>query len=406
MRLEQKARGGKACAHPQRVRGQPARRGASVRCRVLSPPREEAEAVVRSSPEPSTSVDINVVRRPVSADMEQLVENLLNVVGNRHPMLMAAAQQIFGAGGKKLRPMLVFLVARATTKHMNGGCEARASSLQPAAVLIGTAPLPRTRSTRVVVSSPYVRRVAACTVGGPLRAVQLSMRANARLCPARRPEAALNRERACSDDITQRHRRLAEITEMIHTASLVHDDVLDECDTRRGARQPRLWLTSARRFARPTHRPDRRRCAKVHRRAYMCCVCVSARGLSGPASHCTCASRATTEPPGFAHSHALLSELSSQSTNAEYTALPRVSARASSLGTRILFVWHICGARVQQILEIRQRPPCHRGSCSVCPVAAQCTLRQADGRRCRAMGPSIMPLPTTPQACAVQGRRR
>ena len=31
------------------------------------------------------------------------------------------------------------------------------------------------------------------------------------------------------------HRRLAEITEMIHTASLVHDDVLDECELRRGA---------------------------------------------------------------------------------------------------------------------------------------------------------------------------
>jgi len=35
-------------------------------------------------------------------------------------------------------------------------------------------------------------------------------------------------------EITERQRRLAEITEMIHTASLVHDDVLDDCDTRRG----------------------------------------------------------------------------------------------------------------------------------------------------------------------------
>ena len=36
------------------------------------------------------------------------------------------------------------------------------------------------------------------------------------------------------EDITARHRRLAEITEMIHTASLVHDDVVDESDVRRG----------------------------------------------------------------------------------------------------------------------------------------------------------------------------
>lgn len=33
--------------------------------------------------------------------------------------------------------------------------------------------------------------------------------------------------------LTQRHRRLAEITEMIHTASLVHDDVVDEAALRR-----------------------------------------------------------------------------------------------------------------------------------------------------------------------------
>ena len=36
-------------------------------------------------------------------------------------------------------------------------------------------------------------------------------------------------------DLTTEQRRLAEITEMIHTASLVHDDVLDECSVRRGA---------------------------------------------------------------------------------------------------------------------------------------------------------------------------
>jgi geranylgeranyl pyrophosphate synthase len=35
-------------------------------------------------------------------------------------------------------------------------------------------------------------------------------------------------------DLTVKHRRLAEIVEMIHTASLIHDDVLDESDLRRG----------------------------------------------------------------------------------------------------------------------------------------------------------------------------
>lgn len=35
-------------------------------------------------------------------------------------------------------------------------------------------------------------------------------------------------------NITLKHRRLAEITEMIHTASLVHDDVVDDAEMRRG----------------------------------------------------------------------------------------------------------------------------------------------------------------------------
>lgn len=35
-------------------------------------------------------------------------------------------------------------------------------------------------------------------------------------------------------ELTTKHRRLAEIIEMIHTASLIHDDVLDESDMRRG----------------------------------------------------------------------------------------------------------------------------------------------------------------------------
>ncbi len=90
---------------------------------------------------------------PVEADLVLLTDNLKNLVGARHKILYAAAEHLFGAGGKRIRPAIVLLLARAT---------------QP------------------------------------------------------------------DRDITARHRRLAEITEMIHTASLVHDDVVDESATRRG----------------------------------------------------------------------------------------------------------------------------------------------------------------------------
>lgn len=58
-------------------------------------------------------------------DLEQLDERLRNVVGQRHPMLMAAADQIFGAGGKKMRPILCFLVARATQACAGNRCGRR-----------------------------------------------------------------------------------------------------------------------------------------------------------------------------------------------------------------------------------------------------------------------------------------
>jgi len=90
---------------------------------------------------------------PVDADLCQMTENLKKLVGARHPILYAAAEHLFGAGGKRLRPAIVLLASRATSPD------------------------------QTIYSS---------------------------------------------------HRRLAEITEMIHTASLVHDDVVDEAELRRG----------------------------------------------------------------------------------------------------------------------------------------------------------------------------
>ncbi|CAG7904923.1 unnamed protein product [Brassica rapa] len=92
----------------------------------------------------------------VADDLQTLNDNLLSIVGAENPVLISAAEQIFGAGGKRMRPGLVFLVSRATA------------------------------------------------------------------------------ELAGLKELTTEHRRLGEIIEMIHTASLIHDDVLDESDMRRG----------------------------------------------------------------------------------------------------------------------------------------------------------------------------
>ncbi len=91
--------------------------------------------------------------QPVEADLDALLADLRSLIGAGHPILQAAAEHLFAAGGKRLRPGIVLLLSRAIS-----------------------------------------------------------------------PDG----------DLGQRHRRLAEITEMIHTASLVHDDVVDEASTRRG----------------------------------------------------------------------------------------------------------------------------------------------------------------------------
>eukprot|EP00667_Euglena_gracilis_P008040 EG_transcript_8132 len=103
------------------------------------------------------AVNIKDITNPVLVDLVQLQDNLTSLVGASNPRLREVAKQIFGAGGKRLRPVIVFLVARATTVASGMG------------------------------------------------------------------------------DLLPQHRRLAEVIEMIHTASLLHDDVVDNSDTRRGA---------------------------------------------------------------------------------------------------------------------------------------------------------------------------
>ncbi|WP_392350857.1 solanesyl diphosphate synthase [Parasynechococcus sp.] len=98
-------------------------------------------------------ITVTELLEPVEQDLETLLSDLRSLIGAGHPILQAAAEHLFSAGGKQLRPGIVLMISRALSPQ---------------------------------------------------------------------------------SDLTPRHRRLAEITEMIHTASLVHDDVVDEASTRRG----------------------------------------------------------------------------------------------------------------------------------------------------------------------------
>jgi hypothetical protein len=89
--------------------------------RVITPARTEVETSSSTAAQLNSlhsATLLTEILTPIKADLDTMNQNLKNVVGSRHPMLMAAADQIFGAGGKKLRPVIVFLVARATMQLM------------------------------------------------------------------------------------------------------------------------------------------------------------------------------------------------------------------------------------------------------------------------------------------------
>nr|YP_010850841.1 Prenyl transferase [Lophurella mutabilis]WGH13539.1 Prenyl transferase [Lophurella mutabilis] len=91
--------------------------------------------------------------KSIQIELKQLNQNLNKMIATENPILYSAAKQLFNAGGKRIRPAIIFLISKLISQQ---------------------------------------------------------------------------------NSISTEQKRLAEITEIIHTASLVHDDIVDNCDTRRG----------------------------------------------------------------------------------------------------------------------------------------------------------------------------
>lgn len=125
-----------------------------------------------------------------------------DLITTDHPVLQKAAAYLFDEnvqkdGGKKVRPVMVLLLSRALAEI-----------------------------TTTTTTTPWKSR----SVGYPNRSqdsTAVSFFSSTKLFTS---PASWQRS-----DLPDAQRRLAEISELIHTASLFHDDVIDGADTRRGS---------------------------------------------------------------------------------------------------------------------------------------------------------------------------
>lgn len=165
----------------------------------------------------------------VSPELQHLRTSLLTLLGSTHPGLTDIAEYYFLQPSKQLRPLLVLLFAHATNGlGQNWNRKRWAASCEGA------------RGTTAELDAPLTRADVLNDWNPNIPEHTTSFQSIFNLIPVPSPSAPVppppstTFEPRVAGSILPTQIRLAQIAEMIHVASLLHDDVIDDSPLRRG----------------------------------------------------------------------------------------------------------------------------------------------------------------------------